>query len=531
MAISNVRLEEGSGRYEGRVEVSIAGIWGTICEDGFDMNDAKVICRMLNMTATGFLHQARRGEGSGPIYLRNLECNGDETSINQCAYGTDVSVCTHSADVSVICSDCGAINVTNGQPASISSTGTSLTVSCKDRFNADTYTSDCKGGTWTNNPIFCRSSLSKSHTSDIVARIYPPIAAVYTLAAVVTTPISCRRKSNPIDVASTSFVCLSTTFAVTFRFVTVVQVSIFIAVYIDNPPPFPASRYLSCRTVFVTTTLMSVTSFAVRFVLLSNPMVVIHTPSSLSERNVHTKTQPLPTHCLCVLPKSMRLANGISLYDGRIELQVNGSWGTICGRSSLSSSTYYFLREEAEVICYSMFGKRSIISYHTWERPYGRGNGTTYIDQLRCNGNEDTILDCNYVLNSTCSHYYDAFVACNRFHSKVAGRLGSAQKSSSKNFHNDAPATGNPRHLRTDKVSQCGHPFVSPGDNEAEIGTSEEPSQASTGMSPGGHPFVSPGGNQAEIGTSEEPSQAWTGMSPGDQTVGSPGGNQAEFGT
>ncbi|XP_052777286.1 uncharacterized protein LOC128214704 isoform X2 [Mya arenaria] len=272
LAISNVRLEEGSGRYEGRVEVSIAGIWGTICEDGFDMNDAKVICRMLNMTATGFLHQARRGEGSGPIYLRNLECNGDETSINQCAYGTDVSVCTHSADVSVICSDCGAINVTNGQPASISSTGTSLTVSCKDRFNADTYTSDCKGGTWTNNPIFCRSSL---------------------------------------------------------------------------------------------------------------------------------KIQ------------SMRLANGISLYDGRIELQVNGSWGTICGRSSLSSSTYYFLREEAEVICYSMFGKRSIISYHTWERPYGRGNGTTYIDQLRCNGNEDTILDCNYVLNSTCSHYYDAFVACN----------------------------------------------------------------------------------------------------------------------
>ncbi|WAR24045.1 DMBT1-like protein, partial [Mya arenaria] len=213
----NVRLEEGSGRYEGRVEVSIAGIWGTICDDGFDMNDAKVICRMLNMTATGFLHKARRGKGSGPIYLRSLACNGYETSIYQCSYGTDVSVCSHSDDVSVICSDCGAINVTNGQPVSISSTGTSLTISCKDGFSADMYTSECNRGTWTNSPIFCRSSL---------------------------------------------------------------------------------------------------------------------------------KIQ------------SMRLANGIGLYDGRIEIQVNGSWGTICGVSALSSSTYLFSTVEAEVICYSMFGKR-----------------------------------------------------------------------------------------------------------------------------------------------------------------------------
>ena len=99
-----VRLANGGPNY-GRVEVFYKGIWGTVCDDEWDINDAHVVCRQLGFpSASTYYHGAQYGEGSDPMWLHFVRCSGGEASISDCFHrGWGIVGCSHSEDASVIC--------------------------------------------------------------------------------------------------------------------------------------------------------------------------------------------------------------------------------------------------------------------------------------------------------------------------------------------------------------------------------------------------------------------------------------------
>ena len=100
-----VRLVGGQTPESGRVEIYYNRTWGTVCDDDWDLEDGHVVCRMLGYTlSTEVKGNAANGRGTGPIWLDEVWCNGNEKSINNCPNTVwGLHDCDHSEDASVTC--------------------------------------------------------------------------------------------------------------------------------------------------------------------------------------------------------------------------------------------------------------------------------------------------------------------------------------------------------------------------------------------------------------------------------------------
>lgn len=96
----------GPSRCSGRVEIHFRDSWGTVCDDQWSLANADVVCRELSCgTALEAKKGSFFGQGKDEIWLDDVQCTGQESSILKCQHRPlGDNNCGHGEDAGVVCS-------------------------------------------------------------------------------------------------------------------------------------------------------------------------------------------------------------------------------------------------------------------------------------------------------------------------------------------------------------------------------------------------------------------------------------------
>ncbi|CAH2300686.1 neurotrypsin isoform X1 [Pelobates cultripes] len=326
------RLVGGSSDFEGRIEVYHSGQWGTVCDDQWDDADAEVVCRQLGFGGVAKAwNQAHFGEGTDPILLDEVQCTGNELSIEECQRSHwGEHNCGHREDAGVSCTPLadGAIRLSGGK----GSHEGRLEVFHKAQWGTvcDDEWSDL------NTQVVCRQ-LGFKHGKNALDNRFEESTGVIWL-----DDVSCSGKESTFTECSKKD-------------------------WGRNDCSHQEDVHITCN------------------------------PDTDYQRPL---TGP-----------PLRLMDGETKKEGRVEIYLNGQWGTICDDG--------WTDKDASVVCrqlgYKGPAKARTMAY------FGEGKGPIHVDNVKCTGNERSLADCikQDIGKHNCRHSEDAGVICDYLNKKT----------------------------------------------------------------------------------------------------------------
>ncbi|XP_072892555.1 scavenger receptor cysteine-rich type 1 protein M130-like [Hemitrygon akajei] len=132
------------------------------------------------------------------------------------------------------------------------------------------------------------------------------------------------------------------------------------------------------------------------------PVVSLFPNSSVHQLAAHGRfgdCQPDPSESV-----TLRLANGGSRCDGRLEIHYKGNWGTVNGNS--------WDMPDANVVCRQLGCGTALKAYDYGD--YGKGSGPIFTTNVQCGGSEAALQECKSDPwgDTGYSHSQDAGVVC-----------------------------------------------------------------------------------------------------------------------